>query len=111
MRSGNVEHFGVTIKHRHDVIAVAHIGNAEYPWLLGNVEPDLDVQRVRIGRGAAVIIDRGIGPHLDDLAHRCMFGILRSDIGLLLADHLEGNQRVPVDVRFVGDAYRFHHIE
>jgi hypothetical protein len=64
----------------------------------GDVKPDLGIERVGIGRGAAMVVDRRIGPHLDHLPHRSMLGIRCDDVGLLLADHVEGNQGIAVDV-------------
>jgi len=53
-RACHLEDFRSAVQHRHDVVAVAHVGNAEDPGLRGNVEPYLGVQRIAVRRGAAV---------------------------------------------------------
>jgi hypothetical protein len=68
----------------------------------GSLETSLRIERIGIGRRAAVVVDCRIGPHLDHLPHRGMLGVRRSDVGLLLADHVEGHQGVAVDVGING---------
>ena len=107
-RARDLEHLRPAVQHRHDVVALAHVGDAEDPRLLRHVEPDLGVQRVGVGRGAAVVVHRRVAAHLDHLPHRGMLGIRLRDVGLLLADRVEGDQRVAVDVGLDGDADRLH---
>ena len=110
-RACDLEHLRPAVQHRHDVVAIAHVGNAEDPGLLGDVEPDLGVERVGVGRGAAVVVDCGVSPHPDHLPHRRMLGVRRGHVGLLPADHVERDQRVAVDVGLGGDADRLYSSE
>ncbi len=103
-----MEDLRVTVQHRHDIVTVPHIRDVEDPRLDGNVEPDDGVQRIGVGRGTAVVVDGGVGPHFDQLSHRGVLGIRLGYVGLLLADHVEGDQRIAVDVRVSGDADRLN---
>ena len=73
---------------------------------LRDIEPGLGVQRVGVGRRAAVVVHRRVAAHADHLPHRRMLGVRHGDVGLLLARRVEGDQRIAVDVGFGGDLDR-----
>src|SRR5260370_1877406 len=79
----HMEDLRITVQHRHDVITVPRVRNADNPRLDGNVEPDDGVQRIGVGRGTAVVVDRGTGPHFDQLLHRGVPGLRRGHVALL----------------------------
>jgi hypothetical protein len=52
-----------------------------------------------------VVVDRGIAPHPDHLPHRRVLGVGSGDVGLLPACHVEGDERVAVDVGVDRDSH------
>ena len=106
-RTGHAEHLGVAVEHGNDVVAVAHVRNAQHRRLLGDVQPCLGVQGVGVRRGAAVVVHRRIGAHPDHLPHGSMFGVRHGHVGLLHARDVKRNQGIAVEVRVNGGADRF----
>ena len=45
----DLEHVGPAVQHRHQVVAVLHVRQAEHPGLLGDVQPGQGVERVGVG--------------------------------------------------------------
>ncbi|MCY1358016.1 hypothetical protein D9M69_445320 [compost metagenome] len=105
-RTRRLEDAHPQVVHRHQEIALAHIGLAEH-LRFTQVHPGKRVEGIGVRRGHPSIIRRRIAFHIGKLPHGRMCVAHFVHVGHLHARDLGGDQRITVDVGFLGNLQEF----
>ena len=101
--AGDLEHVGPAVEHGHQEVAFLHVGDAQHPRFLADIEKGSRVERIGVGRRHVAKGCIGILTQLDQLPHRGARAFRGCDVRYDPTGHLHGDERIAVDVGVGGE--------
>ena len=96
--AGNLEHICPAIEHRKQGVPALHVGDAQHPGLLADVDERSRIERVGVRRGHIAERRVRILSQLDDVAHRGLRAFRTRHVGDHAPGHFHRHERVAVDI-------------